>query len=201
MKQFLTIIFSLISFITFSQDMKERVEKTIIQLKEQSKIDSQDKSALNIINGLYDEILQSDKGELGPKTIEKLQNFMADENSKNKYLVTLFLIYQEHLDDTASKGMAPNSEFQVLIMNSLESEFKNIYNVVPAIIYVYKYEALNSNSKIEQAKEVLNMGLNNYPSSIALKVYKYLENKDENLKKDLVQNHSNHWLVLENKIK
>jgi len=200
MKILLINLLLLLSFYSFSQSISNNFQKTANEVKAQSKIDKNDKSALNLIENFYNDALQSDKGELEAKTINKLQAFMESESSKNKHLITLFLIYQEHITETAAKGLMPDSRFQVIATNAIEKEFKNIYGVTPVIIYIYKAEALSSDKKSEEAKDIVKRGLENYPDSIPLKVYKYLDTKDENLKKDLILNHPRHWLVLQNKI-
>lgn len=86
-------------------------------------------------------------------------------------------------------------------MNDLSVEFKNIFNKIPAIIYIYNFEALDLASQNENALKVLDEALNIYPNSIPLKVYKYQKTKDENLKKDLIENNSNHWMVKQVEIK
>ncbi|MEF9480075.1 hypothetical protein OWR28_22280 [Chryseobacterium sp. 1B4] len=80
-------------------------------------------------------------------------------------------------------------------MNLLESETKEVYGKVPAIIYIFKAEALDSGSKKEEAKITVANGLKEYPDSIPLKVYSYLNTQDEALRQDLIQNHPNHWMV------
>src|SRR5204863_7753691 len=134
-------------------------------------------------------------GELENGTVEKLQTFMKSDDSKNKHLLNLFLIYQRHIGEASAKGLEPNSEFQVETMTALENEFKDLYGLIPAIIYIYKSEALNSDQKFEEAKAEVKEGLAVYPNSIPLKVYRYMDTKDVNLKADLISNHSNHWLV------
>ena len=56
-------------------------------------------------------------------------------------------------------------------------------------------------TQIEEAKKEVLDGLNTYPNSIPLKVYHYLGTKNEEIKKDLITNHTNHWLVIQSNIK
>jgi hypothetical protein len=200
MKILYTSLLVLLSFYSFSQSRSNSFIKTVNQIKSQSKIDKNDKEALNLIDYFYNDALQSDKGELEANTINKLQAFMGSKDSKNKHLLMLFLMYQEHISETAARGLMPDSKFQVLAANTIEQEFNTLYGVTPAIIYIYKAEALSSDKKSQEAKEVVKRGLEDYPNSIPLKVYTYLDTKDESLKKDLVQNHARHWLVMQNKI-
>jgi hypothetical protein len=63
------------------------------------------------------------------------------------------------------------------------------------IIYIYKYEALDSGNKKDEAKAAALQGLKEYPDSVPLKVYTYLTTKDDKIKNDLIKNHPNHWMV------
>ena len=200
-KRLTTILLTLSFFVVKAQNSNGSFEKTIFDIKAKSKIDKNDKACLDLINDFYNEALQSNKGELENGTVEKLQTFMKSNDSKNKHLLTLFLMYQQHITETAAKGLKPNSEFQVKTMNVLEKEFQDVYGVIPPIIFIYKSEALNSDKKFEEAKEKVKEGLNISPSSIPLKIYRYMDTKDENLKGDLITNHANHWLVRQNNIK
>lgn len=201
MKTLLTILFSLLFFVSTAQDMKNNFHNTILKIKSETIIDKNDTTALGIINNFYQEVLQSEKGELESNTATKLQNFMSANNSKNKHLLILFLMYQQHISETAGKGLKPNADFQILAISTLEKEFIDLYKKIPCIVYIYKSEALSSANKQEEAKETVKLGLDNFPNSIPLKVYRYLDTKDEKLKKDLVVNHPNHWLVQEKGIK
>ena len=104
-------------------------------------------------------------------------------------------MYQQHISQTLMVGKPSNPELQIEIMRLLEDETKNIYGKVPAIVYIYKYEALNSGEEEDHAKITLAQGLKEYPDSVPLKVYSYLNTKDEKIKTDLITNHSNHWMV------
>lgn len=43
--------------------------------------------------------------------------------------------------------------------------------------------------------KTLNVSRKLYPDAIPLKVYQYMETKDETLKADILKNHKDHWLV------
>ena len=86
-------------------------------------------------------------------------------------------------------------------MHLLESETKEVYGKLPAIIYIFKAEALDSGSKKEEAQITVVNGLKEYPDSIPLKVYSYLNTKDETLRQDLIKNHPRHWMVQQFEIK
>jgi hypothetical protein len=104
-------------------------------------------------------------------------------------------MYQQHISQTAAVGKKSNPEFQIETMSLLEEETKKIYGKIPAIIYIYKYESFDSGDKKQEAKAAVIQGLKEYPDSVPLKVYSYLNTNDEALKNDLVKNHSNHWMV------
>jgi hypothetical protein len=48
---------------------------------------------------------------------------MADKNSKNQHILSLFLSYQQYI----SQQGPLNPEFQVLMMEALEKEINDIY--------------------------------------------------------------------------
>lgn len=80
-------------------------------------------------------------------------------------------------------------------MNILENETKDIFGKIPAIIYIYKAEALESGHRKDESQNIIIQGLKEYPDSIPLKVYSYLNTKDNTIKDDLIKNHSKHWMV------
>lgn len=159
------------------------------------KIDGNDKTIYNILDEFYDKNLQAENDEMTPETIEKIQRLASDAATKNLHILMLFLMYQKHISQTAMAGKKPNPEFQIETMRLLEDETKSVYGKVPAIIYIYKYEALDGANKKDEAKAVAVQGLKEYPDSVPLKVYSYLSTKDEAIKNDLLKNHPNHWMV------
>jgi hypothetical protein len=201
MRKLLIIILTLTCSIANAQNNNDSYLKTFDDLKSKSKIDKSDTTSLEIINNFYHDVLQSDKGELGSNTINKLQKFMASPDAKNKYLIEIFLMYLQHISETAAKNLKTNPDFQVANMKYLKSEFEELYRRTPAIIFIYNSEAFESAQRIEEAKKEVLDGLNTYPSSIPLKVYHYLGTKNEEIKKDLITNHTNHWLVIQSNIK
>ncbi len=200
MKQILTLLLTLSFFMGKAQSANEGYRNTMADIKSKSKIDKNDKVALQLITDFYNEVLQSDKGELEKNTMERVANFMKADDSKNKHLLTIFLMYQQHISQTAAKGLQPNAAFQVEAMNTLEKEFQELYGVIPTIIYIYKSEALSSAGKIAEAKAHVNKGLTVYPNSVPLKVYFYNGTKDIAIKKELIAKHPNHWLVKQHHI-
>ncbi|KAA0127439.1 hypothetical protein FY557_12525 [Chryseobacterium sp. SN22] len=170
---------------------KEVFEK----IKKESKIDGSDQTVYNLLDEFYAKTLQAENDELNTETIEKTQKFVSDPDTKNLHILMLFLMYQQHISQTAAVGKTPDAGFQMATMKLLEDEMRNIYGKVPAIVYIYKYEALESGNKKEEAKAAALQGLKEYPDSVPLKMYVYLSTNDEALKNDLLKNHANHWMV------
>ncbi|MFC3160207.1 hypothetical protein SAMN05443633_102466 [Chryseobacterium arachidis] len=200
MKKLVVALFIFFSIHTFSQTAsaaKEVFEK----IKKESKIDGNDKTIYNILNEFYDKNLQAENDEMGPDTVEKIQKLASDSETKNLHILMLFLMYQQHISQTAMVGKKPNPEFQVATIKLLEEETKNVYGKIPAIIYIYQYEALDNSDKKAEAKAIAVQGLKEYPDSVPLKVYTYISTKDPSIKDDLVKNHSNHWMVKQFDIK
>ena len=200
MKNLNLIFIFFLSINVFSQEGGDYT-KFIEQLKTDTRSDKSDKAVLNLLNDFYEQALQSEKGELNPNISDRIQKLYADKNSKNMQILNMFLVYQEHISQTAAVGKKPDSNFQVNLMNSLETEVKNVYGDVPVIIEIYKAEALNSNGQTKESAEIISKNIEKFPNSIPLKVYRYLDNKDENIKQDLIKNHSNHWMVQQFEIK
>jgi len=165
------------------------------KIKSQSKIDTQDKVVYDLMDEFYQKNLQADSDEMTPEFTHRIQKAVSDPNTKNIHLLYLLLMYQQHISRAVAEGKSPNPEFQIETMNLLESETKEVYGKLPAIIYIFKAEALDSGSKKEEAKITVANGLKEYPDSIPLKVYSYLNTKDEGLRQDLIKNHPNHWMV------
>jgi hypothetical protein len=171
------------------------LDSAVIQLKSQSNVDKNDFEVFTLLERFYNEALQSDKGELSQKTVETINGYRTNNKIKNWHLLILFLMYQDHISQTAAKGKQPNGEFQIACIQRLESEMQSLYKKTPVIVYIYKAEALESAGRRDDAKAFVAASLQKVPNSIPLKVYRYLDSKDEEIRKDLVQNHSTHWMV------
>lgn len=194
MKNLILLFLLLFSINAFSQKSDEYA-KFIEQLNADTKTDKNDKTVLNLLNDFYEQALQSDKGELNPDIPERIQKIYSDKNAKNVQILNMFLVYQEHISQTSAAGKQPDPNFQINLMTDLETELKNVYGNIPVIISIYKAEALNSNGQTKESFETVSESLEKFPNSVPLKVYKYLDTKDEKIKQDLVKNHSNHWMV------
>jgi len=186
----------LFSVTAYSQSSEERfLDSTIAELKIQHKVDKNDQRIFMLLESFYSEVLQADKGNLSPQMVQKIGTYMKDNEVKNRHLLILFLMYQDHISETAAQGKRTNKAYQVACINLLEKEMSEVYGKLPTIVYIYKSEALRSAGRNEEARAVVEAGLKNSPASIPLKVYKYLDLKDEAIKNDLVKNHSGHWMV------
>jgi hypothetical protein len=186
----------LFSASVYSQSGAEKfLDSTVAELKMQSKIDKNDLLIFSLLESFYIEALQSDQGQLSPQTAQKINTCIGDSKTKNRHLLILFLMYQEHISQTAAQGERPNAAYQIACINLLEKEMLGLYQKVPTIVYIYKAEALQSAGRSGEAKSLVEASLKKVPASIPLKVYKYLDSKDEAVKNDLVKNHSGHWMV------
>ncbi|MDQ0476322.1 MULTISPECIES: hypothetical protein [Chryseobacterium] len=194
MKNLILFFLLLISLNLFSQNSEDY--KTFIEkIKKDSKTDKADKTVYHLFNDFYEQGLQSDQGELSEDISQRIQKLYSDKKAKNLQILTMFLLYQNHITETAAVGKQPDPNFQINLIKDLESELKNTYGSVPIIINIYKAEALNSAGATKESAEIISNSLIQYPNSVPLKVYKYLDTKDEKIKKDLVDNHTNHWMV------
>ncbi|MCE3075324.1 hypothetical protein [Chryseobacterium gwangjuense] len=194
MKNFVLIFFVFINLSLFAQS-NPSIKDIYPEIKKQSQIDKSDKTIYNLLTTFYEKNLQADQEEMTPEDIQQIEKLVSDPNTKNLHVLMLFLMYQQHISKTAAVGKKTDSDFQIETMNILENETKEIFGKVPAIIYIYKAEALESGNRREESQNIITQGLKEYPDSIPLKVYSYLNTKDSTLKSDLIKNHSKHWMV------
>ena len=181
--------------------IEKTLDSTLSRLKNTSTTDASDTRIFDLLQNFYNEALQADNGDLSQETVQNVNNYVSDTKTKNRHLLMLFLMYQQHISQSAAKGKKPDSEYQVACTKLLEKEMNAVYSKVPTIVYIYKAEALQSHGKIEEAKATIVSALKVYPDSVPLKVYRYLDTQDEQIKNDLIKNHSGHWLVKQNGIK
>lgn len=200
MKKLILTIFFCIGLNTFAQTGNQ-VKDIFLKIKQESNIDRNDKAVYDILDEFYTKSLQAENDEMTPETVQRIEKLASNPDTKNLHILLLFLMYQQHLSRTSLAGKTPDTEFQNEAMKLLENETKDIYGKVPVIIYIYKAEALDGAGKKEDAKAVVDQGLKEYPDSVPLKVYSYLNTKDEVLRNDLIKNHPNHWMVLQFGIK
>ncbi|WP_099765142.1 hypothetical protein [Chryseobacterium sp. 52] len=178
-----------------------QVKDLFQKIKEEAKIDKNDRTVYEVLDEFYNKNLQAENDEITSETVQRIEKLASDPNTKNLHILILFLMYQQHISRTSMAGKKPDTEFQTETMKLLENETSEVYGKVPAIIYIYNFEALSGGGKKNEAKTVLDQGLKEYPDSVPLKVYRYLDTKDEALKNDLVKNHSHHWMVQQYEIK
>lgn len=201
MRIIIVLCLLLISNIAHSQSLPEEVIDSIVtQLKKRNITDKRDLRVFSLLDKFYEEALQSDKGTLSAKTINTVERYSSDKHLKNNHLFTLFFMYQQLVTNAAGNGTTLNPAIQLACIKKLETEMLTVYNSVPVIVYIYKAEALESAGQKEEAKSLVEHTLEKFPDSIPLKVYRYLDTKDEQLKIDLAQNHSQHWMVKQNRI-
>lgn len=200
MKKLSLILFFFIS-ISITAQQPDDYKKYIDQLKKEAKTDPQDKAVFDLLQEFYNQVLQSDLDELNPDVSTKFEKLYQNPKAGNYYLLVMFMIYQDHITQTAAAGKMSNAKFQIDLITDLETEFKTVYDKVPAIVYIYKTEAFNSDNQPAEALTAINNGLTAYPDSVPLKVYKYLNTKNPEIKNDLIKNHSNHWMVKQFEIK
>lgn len=193
MKKIISILLLFLGIFSFSQE--QAFESVSQKLKSSSKIDKNDKVVANLLDRFYQEALQSEKGELNTETPEIINKTFEDKNLKNGHVLFVFFFYQDYISQTAMAGKPTNSKYQVQVTDFLFKESKEIWGKVPAIIYIYKYEALTNDNQTDKSKEIVSEGLKEYPDSVPLKVYQYIETNNIDLKTDLVKNHSKHWMV------
>ena len=194
MKKLILLLAFAMSLPLFAQQT-QNYEQFIAQLKNNTRTDKNDRAVWNLLNDFYEEALQSDAGELNRNTVEKMQKLYADRKAKNMQILHLFMVYNNHISQTAAQGKTPDSGLQVGLMLELEKEMADTYGKVPAIVRIYKAEALVSNGQHKESADVISAGLLEYPGSVPLKVYRFLETNDEGLKTDLIKNHPDHWMV------
>jgi hypothetical protein len=192
-----TIIILFLTFNVFAQPNESRINR----LRTETIIDNQDKAVFDLLEEFYTQGLQSELGELSPNMQKKINKLYQNKNTKNRHLLLMFMAYQDHISQTVAVGKRPNTRFQVELTTDLAYEFKNIFNKIPAIIYIYKFEAFDTSGQNEEAAKIIDEGLKDYPDSVPLKVYKFLSSKDETIKTDLITNHPNHWMVKQFEIK
>jgi hypothetical protein len=200
MKKIILAGLLLISLNSFSQKNADYVS-FVQQIKKDAKIDTKDQTVLNLLTDFYEQILQSESGELQASMSERIQKLYADKDAKNLHILNLFLAYQEHISQTAVDGKVPDATFQNNLLDDLETELQSTFGVVPVIIKIYKVEALQSAGKFSESSALLAKSLQEFPKSVPLKVYSYLDTRNESLKKELLSEHASHWMVQQFQIK
>lgn len=193
MKNYLIIIITFFSSVVYSQD-KNIIEKTFNEIKRNSKVDKKDSTCYNLMQKMYDEILQGENSEFKESTINEIKNYQNSRKSKNSYLFSALMFYQDVITKSANEKII-KPELQRDIINYLEKENIEIYNKIPTIIYVYKVETLKLFDDKTEMKKYIDEGLKNYPNSIPLKYYSYKYLNEQTYKEELLKINKKHWLI------
>ena len=194
MNKYIVILSLFLTSAIFAQTKKNIIEETFDKIKSNTKIDKSDSTCFNLTQKMYDEVLQNEISEFQKSTIEEIKEFQKSRKSKNTYLFTALMFYQEIITKSAEQKVL-KPELQRDVVNYLEKEFLYVYNRIPTIIYVYKVETLNLFEDKTELKKYLDEGLKNYPNSIPLKFYSFKFLNEQTYKEDLMKLNKKHWLI------
>jgi len=194
MSKYIILISLFLTSTIFAQTKKNIIEETFDKIKSNTKVDKTDLTCYDLTQKMYDEVLQNEISEFKKSTIEEIRNYQNNRKSKNTYLFSALMFYQEVITKSAEQK-ATKPELQRDIINYLEKEFLEVYNKLPAIIYVYKVETLNLFDDKSELKKYIDEGLKNYPNSIPLKYYSYKYLNELTYKEELMRINKIHWLV------
>ncbi|WP_177764890.1 hypothetical protein [Flavobacterium sp. I3-2] len=202
MKKILTIVLLMfIGTVSAQNEIDEYINTVIVESKNLNQVDSKDLTMKNTFDQFYNEVLQNDNGQISEELLDKITLLVENPNTKNMQIMNLLLVFQDYINEVSENQSTLNPEFQLKIVNAIEKEFIDLKQEVPALIYVYKIEALQTNDMFDESDKLIEISLKKFPNSIPIKAYKYLATEDENVKNDLVKNHSNHWFVKQLDIK
>lgn len=194
MNKYLVILSLFLTSTIFAQTKKNIIEETFDNIKSKAKIDKSDSTCFNLTQKMYGEVLQNEISEFNKSTLEEINEFQKSRKSKNTYLFTVLMFYQEIITKSAEQKVV-KPELQRDIVNYLEKEFLFVYNKIPTIIYIYKVETLNLFEDKTELKKYIDEGLKNYPNSIPLKYYSYKYLNEQTYKEDLMKLNKKHWLI------
>lgn len=194
MNKYIVILSLLLTSTIFAQTKKNIIEETFDNIKSKTKIDTSDSTCFNLIQKMYYEVLQNEISEFQKSTIEEINEFQRSRKSKNTYLFTALMFYQEIITKSAEQKVV-KPELQRDVINYLEKEFLYVYNKIPTIIYVYKVETLNLLEDKTELKKYIDEGLTNYPNSTPLKYYSFKFLNEQTYKEDLMKLNKKHWLI------
>lgn len=195
MKRIILLLFFCVFSLSVAQNTNTTFDKFLQEINKNNVTDTNDKTVLELLDRVYKEGLQSDAGKLSPETKIAIQNYYNSEHPKNLGILNLFFAYTQHIQRAAASGKAPNVQFQLLVVNALREQLSKTYQVIPAIVWIYAAEALETGGHKAEGAKVVHEGLGKYPDSIPLQVYEYLNTKDPKLKESLLKNHPTHWMV------
>lgn len=196
MKKILTIaLLMFFGTISAQNEIDEYINTVIVESKNTNPVDAKDLTMKNLFDQFYNEVLQDESGQISEDLLNKITVMVESLSTKNMQLMNLLLVFQDYINEVSENPSSLNSEFQLKIVEAMENEFINLKQDVPAIIYVYKIEALQTNEKFDESDKLIEVALKKFPNSVPIKAYKFLATEDENVKNDLIKNHSNHWFV------
>lgn len=157
---------------------------------------SEDKRVWDLLNNLYEENLQTNKG-LSQETLNEYSAVKSSDSISNKSIFYLFDKYQEYITETVAYGKPSEVNIQLAIMKLLAAECVQVYNAIPPIVMIYMGEVLMGASMNQQAQDHFEAGIQYYPDSIPIQVYLVLLNEHQykKEKKRLISKHSDHWMV------
>lgn len=202
MKKILTIaLLMFVGTISAQNEIDEYINTVIIESKNSNPVDSKDLTMKNTFDQFYNEVLQNDNGQISEELLDKIAILVENPATKNMQIMNLLLVFQDYINEISENQSILNPEFQLKIVNAIEKEFIDLKQEVPALVYVYKIEALQTNDMFDESDKLIEVSLKKFPNSIPIKAYKYLATEDESVKNDLVKNHSNHWFVKQLDIK
>ena len=181
--------------ISAQNEIDEYINTVIVDSKNTNPVDAKDLTMKNLFDQFYNEVLQDESGQISEDLLNKITVMVESPSTKNMQLMNLLLVFQDYINEVSENPSSLNSEFQLKIVEAMENEFINLKQDVPAIIYVYKIEALQTNEKFDESDKLIEVALKKFPNSVPIKAYKFLATEDENVKNDLIKNHSNHWFV------
>lgn len=190
-----------IGTVSAQNEIDEYINTVIVESKNLNQVDSKDLTMKNTFDQFYNEVLQNDNGQISEELLDKITLLVENPNTKNMQIMNLLLVFQDYINEVSENQSTLNPEFQLKIVNAIEKEFIDLKQEVPALIYVYKIEALQTNDMFDESDKLIEISLKKFPNSIPIKAYKYLATEDENVKNDLAKNHSNHWFVKQLDIK
>lgn len=201
MKIVFFLVFFLFGLTAIAQNdtLIQQVKTDLLEFKKKQSIDASDNIVRSLLNDLYEETLQSDNGTCSQTTLRRFQLISSDSSFVNGSILFLFNKYQAYITESSLNENAKSSQFQLDLIKLLADECVLIYEEIPTIVVVYMAESLMAAGYIQKTINHIDYALQLYPNSIPLKVYKYLLNPDEYtyLKKQLLREHPNHWMVKE----
>lgn len=202
MKKILTIaLLMFVGTISAQNEIDEYINTVIVESKNLNQVDSKDLTMKNMFDQFYNEVLQNDSGQVSEELLDKIAELVENPNTKNMQIMNLLLVFQDYINEVSENQSVLNPEFQLKIVNAIEKEFIDLKQEVPALVYVYKIEALQTNEMFDESEKLIEVSLKKFPNSVPLKAYKYIATEDESVKNDLVKNHSNHWFVKQLELK